>query len=197
MGKEEEFTNLQSLMEKIDEAAKANEQLSWEKILQVLGHASFGPLLVPAGLAILAPVIGDIPGVPTLIGIFVMLIAGQLIIGRDHIWQPKWLLRQSIDGAKLEKSIKRLKPIAIFIDRLLRRRLEIFIHGTGQKVIAAIVILITLMIPLMEVVPFSANAAGLALTTFGLALLAHDGFFGLLAMLFTGGTIALVASSLL
>ncbi|WP_438590661.1 exopolysaccharide biosynthesis protein [Halomonas borealis] len=48
----------------------------------------------------------------------------------------------------------------------------------------------------MELVPFSANGGGLALTLFGLALLAEDGLMALAAYLLTGTTLALVVIGL-
>jgi len=37
----------------------------------------------------------------------------------------------------------------------------------------------------MELIPFSVHIAGVALTAFGLALIAHDGAVAILAMIFT------------
>jgi hypothetical protein len=51
--------------------------------------------------------------------------------------------------------------------------------------------------PVMEVVPFSANAAGIALAAFGLALIAHDGVLALIAFVFTVITAGLMIYSLL
>lgn len=38
-------------------------------VLDIIGHRSFGPLLLFAGIVMLAPVVGDIPGVPVLMGL--------------------------------------------------------------------------------------------------------------------------------
>jgi hypothetical protein len=46
--------------------------------------------------------------------------------------------------------------------------------------------------PAMEVVPFSANAAGLILALLGLALIAHDGALALAALVITGALIVLL-----
>jgi hypothetical protein len=45
----------------------------------------------------------------------------------------------------------------------------------------------------MELVPFSANLAGIVLTAFGLALIASDGLLALIAIVLTAGTIGVVA----
>jgi hypothetical protein len=48
-------------------------------------------------------------------------------------------------------------------------------RDAGTYVIAIACLAIAAAMPPMEVVPFSANGAGAALTAFGLALIAHDG----------------------
>jgi len=103
MSKNKGLKNLEQLLDRISKAARDDEQISWGAIFEELGHTSFGPLLLVAGLVTLAPIIGDIPGVPTIIGILVLLIASQLLIGRKHLWLPHWLLKRSVATEKLGK----------------------------------------------------------------------------------------------
>lgn len=49
----------------------------------------------------------------------------------------------------------------------------------------------------LEVIPFSANVAGAALTAFGLSLIAHDGILALFAFAFTIATFGLVVYNLI
>jgi hypothetical protein len=44
----------------------------------------------------------------------------------------------------------------------------------------------------MELIPFSANGAGIALIAFGLALITHDGLLAVLALAITLGTFTLI-----
>lgn len=78
-----------------------------------------------------------------------------------------------------------MKPAARFVDRLLRPRLTILTQGAGTYAIAALCLGIAATMPVMEMVPFSANAAGLALTVFGLSLVARDGLLALFAFVLT------------
>ncbi len=61
------------------------------------------------------------------------------------------------------------------------------------QTIAIACIVIGIAMPAMEIVPFSANGAGAALTAFGLSLIANDGLLALLAFLFTAATFILAA----
>jgi len=52
------------------------------------------------------------------------------------------------------------------------------------------------LMPLMEVVPFSATAAGVAVLLFGLGLVAADGVFVLLGLIYLGGVATLAVAGL-
>ena len=58
---------------------------------------------------------------------------------------------------------------------------------------ASICLALAVVMPLMEVVPFSANAAGLILAVFGLALIASDGLMVVIGTLVTLATLVLMA----
>lgn len=194
----EEPTNLTQLLNQIEEAAnKKEEEVSLDEILDKIGRRSFGPLLLIAGLVTIAPIIGDIPGVPTVMGIFVLLIGGQLLFQYDHFWLPQWLLEQSVHKDNIKKGLKWSRSPARFLDRWLRPRITIFIHGAAIYTIAVVCITIAAMMPIMEVIPFSATIAGIALTAFGLALITRDGLMALLAFLFSAGTFGLLIYNLL
>ncbi len=54
----------------------------FDEIVEAVGERSFGSILLLAGIITLTPLIGDIPGVPSIMGLIVFLIAIQLLIGR-------------------------------------------------------------------------------------------------------------------
>jgi len=189
----QELTDLEQLLDLIEVAAHERERISLDAILDAVGRRSFGPLLLVAGLATLAPIIGDIPGVPTLMAVLVLLTAGQLLFRREHIWLPHWLLNRSVAHDKLCKALDWLRPPARFLDRWLRPRLTVLTRGVGLSVIAVACLLVALAMPAMEMVPFSANGAGAALTAFGLALISRDGLLALFALTVMAGTFGVVA----
>ncbi|MCF8040356.1 MAG: exopolysaccharide biosynthesis protein, partial [Desulfohalobiaceae bacterium] len=171
MSKDQEPKNLNQLLDRIGEAAQKGGRVSLGAILEVVGRRSFGPILLLAGLITLAPVIGDIPGVPTVIGVLVFLFAVQLLFRRKHIWLPSVLLNRSLPQDKLQTALKWLRPPARFIDRFLRPRLTILTDGPIIYIVAGLCVFIAAVMPILEMVPFSANAAGAALTVFGLSLI--------------------------
>lgn len=189
--------SLGQVLDRIDEAASEEGKVSLDSIVDSVGRRSFGPLLLLAGLITLAPLVGDIPGVPTVMAILVLLTAGQLLLQRDHFWLPRWMLDRSVERSKLDRAVEWLRRPVGFVDRWLRPRLQRLVEGIGLRAVALVCVAIAFVMPVMEVVPFSANGAGIALTAFGLALVTRDGLLALVAFLVTGGTLALVALQLL
>lgn len=189
-------TPLTNLLETVRQAGQHRETVSLDTILDSVGRRSFAPFLLVAGLVTLAPLVGDIPGVPTLMAMLVILSSGQLLVGREHIWLPAWLLERRVSRVRFVKAIRWLQRPASWVDRLLRRRLVRLTRPPAHLPVALTCLLIALAMPPMEVVPFTANGAGLALSLFGLALLANDGLMALLGYTLTGGTLAVVIVNL-
>lgn len=194
---EQQPKTLEQLLDRIAGAASDHGRVSLGAVLDAVGRRSFAPLLLLAGLITLAPIVGDIPGVPTLMGLLVLLTGGQLLFGRDHFWLPNWMLARSLDQQKLCKAVGWMRRPARFVDRLTRPRLTVLTDDGGHYLVAGACIAIAMAMPPMEFVPFSANGAGAALTAFGLALLARDGVIALIALTITVLTFAAVAYGLL
>lgn len=190
--------NLEDLFDELQKAARGEHKVSVGEVYEEIGERSFGPLLLAAGLLALTP-IGVVPLAPTLLAVIVILIAGQLLIGRAHIWLPKPILKMSVKKERMDKAVRWGARPARVIDRLLKPRLTRLTTGVGSRAIAAVCVIIALAIPPLELVPFGVFAPAGAITLFGLALITRDGVaaligftisavaFGLLAMKFLGG----------
>ena len=165
-------------------------------MMEAVGRSSFGALLLLGGLVTLSP-LDIIPGIPTLIALAVLIVCAQLLAGRRHFWLPAWVLRRSITTQRFRQALGWLQKPARFADRLVRPRLSSLTTDAAVKMIAVGCIVVALAMPVMEVVPFSANLAGIALTAFGLAVIAHDGLLALVAFAATAAGVAVIASQLL
>ncbi|QQD19983.1 exopolysaccharide biosynthesis protein [Spongiibacter nanhainus] len=179
---EAEPKNLRELLVRLQTSINREERVSVGLLVDTVGRRTFGPLLVVVGLTILSP-LGAIPGAPTTLSALIILVALQLLLGRRYFYFPKWLMRRSFNQQAVAKALRCLKNPASYIDRLVKPRLTPLTDRTGSVVIAIICLVMSLSTPLMELVPFSAGAAGLVLTMFGLSLLFRDGLLALIAVL--------------
>lgn len=191
-----DLSDLEQLIDRIDGVAQTRERLAVDDILDAVGYRSFGPVVLVAGLVTLAPLIGDIPGVPSLLALLVILTAGQLLFRREHIWLPRWIVERTLPRDKLQKGLQWSRRPARFIDRWIRPRLTWLVEGPGLIVLTLACVTVALAMPAMEIVPFSANGGGAALTAFGLAMISRDGALALFALIVTTATLALVGYNL-
>ncbi|WP_197038337.1 exopolysaccharide biosynthesis protein [Billgrantia saliphila] len=186
--------NLEQMLDRFKQAERdeKTDQVSLGDVLHEVGRRSFAPLLLVPGIITLLPVVGDIPGVPTLMALLVLLVAVQLLFRAQHFWIPNFLLERSVSKGKLDKAVSWSRRPARFLDKFLKPRLAFLTHGSGIVAVALACIVIALAMPPMEVVPFTANGAGLALTLFGLSLMAHDGLLAAVAFALTLATLIFV-----
>ena len=141
-------------------------------------------LLLPA-LILITPLSG-IPGLSSLGGMAIALVAGQILLARPAIWLPGFLLRRRVSSDRLHKALTRLDCPARFMDRATVARANWFLAFPGRQLSLAICILCGLAMPFLELVPFSATTLALVVTILAVALLVRD---GLLAAIGLGGFI--------
>ena len=67
-----EDSNLMDLIDSIENMEQDAPRISVDDVVYAVGRRSFGPLLLEAGLITLTPIIGDIPGMPTLMAALVL-----------------------------------------------------------------------------------------------------------------------------
>ncbi|WP_397505119.1 exopolysaccharide biosynthesis protein [Qipengyuania sp. R86523] len=174
----------------LDELAANHDEVRVADVLDDFGARSFGPfIMIPAVLEI-TPV-GGIPGVPTVLALFIALIAVQLLIGRDHVWMPQFVQRRAVGSKKLHKAVGKLKGMANFLDRHSKGRLEGLTKGTAIKLVAAVIIALCCTVPPLEFLPFASTIPMLAIAVLGLALTVRDGALLLGSLLFAGLATAL------
>ncbi|MFN2288996.1 MAG: exopolysaccharide biosynthesis protein [Chromatocurvus sp.] len=184
--------NLEDLLEQIATAAHSERSVvTVGDILEAVGTRSFAPLLMLTGTLLVSPLSG-IPLFPTTMAFVVLLVSVQMLVGRHHFWLPHWVLTRALQRQSLLRGLDWLQPPFTIIDRYLQPRFTYLVGRSSQILIALLNLLIVVMMPVMELIPFSASLAGVALCAFGLALVALDGLMVLVGYV----VIALMATTL-
>ena len=87
---------MNEMLDRFEQAASEQDEVPVEDLVEAVGRRSFGPLLLLAGIVLSAPGISDIPSVPTIVGMFILLVSGQILCGRKKFWLPGWMLRRTV-----------------------------------------------------------------------------------------------------
>jgi len=174
--------NLEEVLIRLCTAGGEQGEVSLGELLDSVGRRSFGPLLLVCGIIVFWPI--TIPGLPSIMAVLVLLIAVQLLLRRNYFWLPHWLLRRKMKEQKLRKVVRFLLPAARVADRVVHQRLPRFTGAVCARVVAVVCMCLALIIPPLELLPFSSSTVGAALTLFGLALIAQDGLMVLLGLAF-------------
>ncbi|RAK52297.1 exopolysaccharide biosynthesis protein [Phenylobacterium deserti] len=196
MAAKAEAQDLEDLLDQLDDLCQRQDpKITVGEIQEAIGVRSFGPLLLLAGLLGMTPV-SAVPGVPSLIALITILIAGQLLIGRKSFWLPKKLLGLSVKNEKLGKSVKVARKPAKFVDRLVRPRLTYLTKGPAHWIVALACFLVAVCVPPLELLPLAAILPSFAIATFGLGLIARDGVLVVIAAAVTATALGFVAKAL-
>lgn len=165
---------LAPIIEEVERHAEAGEPVSLDMIKQVAGAQVAGPLLLMPALVAMSP-LTIIPTVPSLIGLNTVLVAGQIVLGRRHIWLPRWLRSKTLSARHTRKLLKVLKPVGKVADSVARPRLSFLTAWPLRRIGAMVCVLIGLAMPVTEVIPFTSTWVGATIAVYALAIMARDG----------------------
>ncbi|MEN2748408.1 exopolysaccharide biosynthesis protein [Sphingomonas sp. T9W2] len=186
-----------SVGEVLDRLQELGEQAGDDKaklgdMLEALGQRAYGPFFIIFPMIDISPV-GGIPGLPTAMAAVMILLAVQLVFGREHLWLPGFLANRGLKGKKLVKVADKTRPIARRMDKWFHGRLPALTKGPMVKVAGVAVILLCLTVPPLELLPFASTAPMAAIMAFGIALLVRDGVLMVVACALSVGAVALGA----
>lgn len=168
--------SLSRILDTLD-AKAGTEDLTLGGLVAELGARGFGPLFVLLGGLVALPT-GAIPGVPAVVGLSLILLAGQLMLGWRTPWLPRRLRERPIGREALHGALRRSRPLAARLGKVLRERLVFMAAGPVALRVAAAAVMLAgaLMIPI-GFIPLLPLLLGVPVLAIGLGLMARDGLF--------------------
>ena len=160
--------------------ASHDGKVTLQEMSEALGHRGAAPFLIVPPLIEISP-IGGIPAVPTFLAVVIAIFAAQIAIGREEPHVPGKLGRRGVSGPKLREATEKLRPLARRLDGWFHDRLSPLTRKPVRQAAAAIVLLLCLTVPPLELVPFASTLPMGAILVFGLAFLFRDGLLMLAA----------------
>lgn len=158
-----------------------SERVTIAEILDALDNRAFGLATL---LFAIPSVIPMPPGVPTVVGIALLIVSLQMVMGRQELWLPKILSKQGFSRKSLVSGFEKIKPQLEFIEKFARPRLLI-LTGKVATVLIGIVILVMAIILILPLPPGGNFPPALACAVLGMALVERDGIIVLIGLVVT------------
>ncbi|MFG1411576.1 MAG: exopolysaccharide biosynthesis protein [Pseudomonadota bacterium] len=152
-------------------AAQEGERVAIGDLINALRNRAFGITFLLFGIPNCIPMP---PGIPVICGIVLGLIGLQMAMGRQELWLPDRISRQTFSRSMLDAIVTRSRPTIEWFERWSRPRLAQFAGPTARRVVGSVVVLLGFI--LLLPIPFLGNLPpGFAVCIFGLGLVERDG----------------------
>jgi hypothetical protein len=152
------------------------DRVTFREILARLRHRAFGFTLLIFALPCCLPMP---PGIPTVCGFALVIIALNLIGARQRLWLPRAIADKSVARADLKRMVDRMTPYLARLEKICKPRLAIVTEPVG-KILIGIVILALGFIMILPI-PFLGNMPpGAAATLIAIGMTERDGLIVLI-----------------
>jgi len=177
---------LSSIVE--DLCSRAGHCVTVQEIRDALGERSFATLLLFFALLNLLPLP---PGTTLVLGLPLMLVALQMLSGREAVWLPKFLLSKSLTADQFRKLAEKMLPRLQWLEGRVRPRYWPFGNSRmAERTIGLVALILGTVVTLP--IPFGNWFPALACALFGLALAERDGL-----VLVAAGVAVIIAITML
>lgn len=166
------------IVDRMEQAAQG-PKVSVRALIESFGQRSFLPALMVPALLVVSPLSG-IPLFSSICGLTIAFISGQMLVSRDHLWLPDFIMDRSFRGDRARQALKKLRRVTDWLDRNARARLRVLTALPMRKVLQGACLLCGAAMPFLELVPFSSSILGGAVLSFATGLLVRDGLFAVL-----------------
>jgi len=166
----------------LNELADDQNTVQVDTVVEAFGSRGYGPLLIIPALIEMSP-LGGLPGVPTALAAFVVLVSIQMLIGKQHLWLPNRIGSISVQSKKVRSAVETLKPYVQKMDRWFSgKRFSQLTYPPYTNIAAGMCILLALSVPALELFPFASTAPMAVIALVGVAILIHDGLLMIAAL---------------
>lgn len=151
----------------IVQSLEGREEFSIGTIVDELGERAFGALMFIFAVPNIFP---TPPGTSAILGLPLVILTFQLMVGRQTLWLPDAIRRRRIDPGLISSFVRRALPTLVRFEKILKPRFSfIVLSNLAERVIGLVSFLLAIVlfmpIPFGNILP----AAAIALLALGLA----------------------------
>lgn len=166
-----------------------SEKVTVREIIDALDARSFGLAVLLFSLPSVVPMP---PGVPTVVGIILLIVSFQMVIGREDLYLPGILSKRSFDRKSLVGAFEGLAPKLAIIEKVMKPRL-LFMTGRVGSIFIGVVVLVMALVLILPLPPGGNFPPALACAVLGLGLAQRDGALVLIGLV--ASVVAMIAVS--
>nr|WP_283632741.1 exopolysaccharide biosynthesis protein [Alteromonas macleodii] len=171
---------LYELLGKMQPRAR-QDKFEFAEFWDVMEKRGFGPMLALPSFIACTP-IGAIPGIPSLAGGTILLIALQILLGRRHPWLPQKVMQLNCDADQLRFIVDKVKPYAVRVDRFLVPRCFFMRQPVFRSFIALCCAGCGLVMIPLELIPFMGLIPAFAVFIMAIGMATDDGAVALVGV---------------
>ena len=164
-------------------------KVSVREIIDALDSRSFGLAVLLFALPSVVPMP---PGVPTVVGIILLIVSIQMAFGREELWLPGLLSKREFDRKSLVGAFEGLAPRLAVIEKVMKPRL-LFMTGRVGSILIGIIVLVMAVVLILPLPPGGNFPPALACAVLGMGLAQRDGALVLVGLVVS--VVALIAVS--
>lgn len=158
------------------------------ELVDELGERAMGALMFIFAVPNIIP---TPPGTSAVLGLPLVILTFQLMVGRQTLWLPQTIRKRTIDGSLVASFVRKSMPVLVRFEKVLRPRFSVVVASDpAERVIGLVAFLLAVVlflpIPLVNILP----AAAIALLALGLA--ERDGVAVLLGYIMGLGTVVVI-----
>jgi hypothetical protein len=172
-------------------AYSEGERVSFREILLGLRHRAFGFTMLVFALPCCLPMP---PGIPTVCGFALAIIALNLIAVRKRLWLPSAIADKSVARADLKRIVDRVLPYLQWLERFCRPRLAGLTEPIG-KVFIGLVVLVLGLIMILPIPLLGNMPPGAATVVIAIGVTERDGLVVLLGLLAAAAAVAVAGAA--
>ncbi|MBN8530449.1 MAG: exopolysaccharide biosynthesis protein [Alphaproteobacteria bacterium] len=161
-------------------------ETSIDELRRMLSGRIYGMLLPVLAIPNFVPF--PVPGLSAMLGLPLLLLTFQMMLGHQQPWLPEKVLKRRIKTEHLRKAIAFILPYLRKVECVTAPRWKWMLNPPMDKLIAAVCVFLSLMI--MLPVPFGNALPALAICFFSIAMMQRDGACVCLGMLCAVASVA-------
>ena len=140
-------------------------------LVDLLDDRAYGLLLLILAVPNIVP--NPVPGLSGMLGVPLVLVAAQLMLGFRHPWFPGFLADRSMSAVGFGAIVIKVLPPLTWLERLLHPRLRGLCRPPVEQLLAFFCVILGIVLALP--IPLGNTLPALAVSVIALGLVEHDG----------------------